>query len=54
MTEETLFIPFDFILMLLGLFAALVVLVLVYHFIKTVRRQRLTNARKDHIYRPKA
>lgn len=53
MMEVITYIPFDFILLLLGMFAALVVLVLIYHFYKAARRQRLTSPRKEYIYRQK-
>ena len=52
MTEDTLqYIPVDFILLLLGLFGALIALVLIYHFYNTIRIKRLVSPRRDHYKR---
>ena len=46
--KEELYFPTEFILLLAGLFAALVIVVLIYYFYKTWRIRRLVSPHKDY------
>jgi uncharacterized membrane protein len=41
----------NFILMMFGLFVAVMLIVIVVHYIKVAKRKQFTNPHKDHHYR---